>query len=539
MPLIKLESWVVHSANASFHAQNPDPSLAKYFDIMSNDILRPSMDVQSDYLEINNYYDFNTFVDINTISQTENMHKFIFLRITRMNVSYLTYLPKNRPSEERFRVIFLGKYMPNDQHTRECLKGIKLQWKKAFRQIMNTLTNQQSIIIPINTFSSANEIYEKQLSYLTNNSIMFSYCSTYDYLLNINKYHTILLPRYYTDPFEYFEMKDSLLSRNGNNINDRKKPIAVFRGALTNGFRFELWKICYFFGAKYNLDKYLDVKLTNIVDDDLENYLIKPVIDKYRNCCIVEKKAEAEAEAEAEVPNDNGRDEKSSVSSVGNVSNVSDETLLRKDIGEYYSFDDQIDNFQFVIHIDGWSCASRLPKYLTAGFVVLWLQDWRHNSIDATKNMFVEDWYQDLIPFKHFIPIQWVYYNKNSKNKQIEPRKELLWKMNNLINAIKYLQNNPNIVTKISNNAQQFMKSSFTLKAINERVVEIFSNVPRYDKRIGKTDGIQEFLTDEENAKMWKLEFLINLCDQNDTVYQPKDKMQIDLTQILCKQIVG
>ena len=107
--------------------------------------------------------------------------------------------------------------------------------------------------------------------------------------------------------------------------------------------------------------------------------------------------------------------------------------------------------------------------------------------------------------------------------------------MGNLVNAIKYLQNHPKIVKKISNNAQEFMKSSFTLKAINARVSDIFSNVARYDKNKRQSDGLEEFLNDEQNAKLWKLELLINICDKNDTVYQPKDQRQVDLTQIMCR----
>ena len=507
------------------------------------------------------HFGFNVSRDIEAISKrqyesknkqfTNYTAKFALLRIRPSKIEYLIWKPvdvlksKVPGGGSEFETKY--RYQSYDRHSRMSLAVVRHYWYPALLKLQNKLQYQQSvrigntnnkepsIIIPLNLFSSAVDVWEpwiKQLSHAAGaqnnnneeNSIFFSYCIPHGYLYNATKYHSYLIPRYYTDPPNYFgHFGDGHFRYNFTGKYERhsqprmlnlfekfswknRTNKAIFRGSLTNPWRYELFKIFhdnqkfyqrninlsdFNYATKYNLADYMDVSLTQNGKElqfdslnEFNTYIINtPILHRV-------------------MPT------KQLVSELFHVFKDNPDKYVNS-----LSLEQQMEKFKYVIHIDGWTCAARLPKYFTAGFVVIWLRDDKYTP----QYQFIEDWYLNLKPYEHYVPVQWGNNDFRIKpqldvtnENDLKEMEEIVSTMPSrfeknidaLVEAIKYLQDNDDIAKQIALNARKFMKQQYTRKMINERIFDVFDHLPIRD---ANDDGIDHFLQNSPLAKDWKL----------------------------------
>lgn len=358
---------------------------------------------------------------------------------------------------------------------------------------------------------------------------------------------------------------------------------AVFGGRLTHPWRYQLWKLFTDYDELFELsDKYMQIDITSAYHIDhpvLSNVLLThenkmEIFDKFaQNFAFTRNFPNAKAWYDQSKQTASIK-AKEDLHPLLQKFDFSNDDISQFEIEEMYmeyikdlqhnqessgtyaqtfiKFDQQIEKYKYVIHIDGWSCAARLAKYMTAGFVVLWLQD----NIYYPEKQYVEHWYDDLVPYKHYIPIQWgsssyddaLFYNysrylrsdgKDSgdgvsvgvgdddnefvvlrekydfdeiKLNQLFESNKKIWiteKLGNLIEAIKYLQMNDTFAREIALNAQIAMKNEFTKNKINDFVYDVLDTIEITEKN---DDGIEKLLQQSEEIRdSWNLLPLENL----------------------------
>ena len=597
---------------------------------------------KDEFLGINfPYFGFNVTRDIEAISQkqydsnnekfTDYTSKFSILRIRANKIEYLTWKPvltstltstHNIEYEEKY------PYQPYDRHARMSLTFLRNYWYPSLMHLQSKLRLEQSsrvsnnndkepsIIIPLNLFSSAIDVWEAWIGPLSQagrkksenknknsnfeNSIFFSYCMPQGYLYNSTKYHSYLIPRYYTDPRKFFGFRGNgdytltdYYERDGDTHTNMLKFFdkfawenrgnkAVFRGSLTNPWRYELFKIFNdnqkYYERFHLIKKYKKKKTNNDNNDDDgdDNHVQDENNEKNnrnRRRSRRSKRRRRTLHPDSVSNNNDDSNEKNNIDEKnGNEFLVQQNVsyITKYDLADYMdisltnqgqepqfenldifrsyiintpilhrvmptkelvseifdfikeipqkfanalTFEEQIEKFKYVIHIDGWTCAGRLQKYLTAGFVVIWLRD----DEFTPDYHFIEDWYLNLKPYVHYVPVQWGNNNYRIKpqlditnEKDIKEMQEIVAtmaqrfekKIDALVKVIKYLQDNDDIAKRIALNAREYMRKQYTRGMINERIFDVFDHLPIRD---AKNDGIEQFLQNSPLATDWKL----------------------------------
>ena len=679
----------LHSDSYRLYMKNYNKTIGKIRNQYQNPFAIDNTD-NNRLISFNIYKDLPILIEKNENALHSNsILKFVLLRVTSNNVTILTQNPKiysnvsqastakkkNKDGVE-IKIIHektsknMNKKLPfvyflNDNHCSDTVFELKSLFEPSLSKLMQKLKHVEkkddagkfSALIAINCFSCANDINNERtnwLSYLSAQSQMLSYCMTLDYLLNYEKYHSILIPRFYSDPKSYFIEKfndshshlivdppikseilavskvnitqkqlhyvlrwleahkqftkqnskfvkenkklsfsgqfwnfikyyilrtektpqmilddqkrnilnqirqdanknEKLASKEIDLITNLKYPwekranIAVFHGRLTHPWRYQLWKLFLDCNELFGLSKnYMRVVITSAYHFE-HPYLQNSILTHQNNLQLFDVLAtsynlpftnakewyqwqQAELERLRLPKKDSATTKKLSQHEMElKYMKVVREDGHEKDMNNrhftsFMKFDAQISKFKYVIHVEGWSCAARLAKYLTAGFVVIWLQD----NVYFPEKQNVEHWYESLVPYKHYIPVQWgstsmddnitLYEIKKAAGeqerenenilKEMAQNNEKIWiqeKLTNLLDAIVFLQNNDDFAKQIAINAQEFMKNEFTKKGINDY---LWNNV--FDKievvnNGASSDGVRQFLEEYDTDDEWQV----------------------------------
>lgn len=119
---------------------------------------------------------------------------------------------------------------------------------------------------------------------------------------------------------------------------------------------------------------------------------------------------------------------------------------INEDIPKYMSLPDLVQNYKYLIDIEGAGWSGRLKFLLYSKRPLL-----------VVDRDFVDYFYEDLEPFKHYIPV------KND--------------LSDLVDKTKWIINNEDRAQEIANNAYDFAINNFKKEKLLERIYDVYKNL--------------------------------------------------------------